>query len=205
MIFKYLTYIIPKKLWETFKNWTQKKYWVGVGWLKSLEITRGKDNEVHPHFHVLILVKSSYFGRDYVTQKNWTKMWQKHMKLDYEPIIHISSIDAERVEKVIPEVAKYQSKPQELIDEEGAWLLGLTWEMKHHRTMNVGGVLRNYFKAADEETDLIGESKDKMVESPIKSDWIWDEEEGYRKCYTFDGKEIDTEEAIENFIQWTGA
>ena len=30
---------------------------------------------VHPHFHVLLLVKPSYFSRDYIKQTTWQKEW----------------------------------------------------------------------------------------------------------------------------------
>ena len=38
---------------------------------------------VHPHFHAMLLVKSTYFNRDYINQAEWTDMWIKAMRLDY--------------------------------------------------------------------------------------------------------------------------
>ena len=40
---------------------------------------------VHPHFHAMLLVKSTYFNRDYINQVEWTDMWIKAMRLDYYP------------------------------------------------------------------------------------------------------------------------
>ena len=70
------------------KSWhrlvKRKEFMAGVeGWIRTTEITRPKDpkdknkknkricpvtgnTHAHPHFHVLLMVKSSYFTRHYV-------------------------------------------------------------------------------------------------------------------------------------------
>lgn len=47
---------------ESFKRMTKLKDFPAVGWIKSTEVTRGKDGSAHPHFHCLLMVQSRYFG-----------------------------------------------------------------------------------------------------------------------------------------------
>lgn len=51
------------------------------GYIRNLEITRNikKESEwygtFHPHIHAVILVNSSYFKKDYISQKEWARLW----------------------------------------------------------------------------------------------------------------------------------
>ena len=197
------------KMNAAFKEWTQQDYWQASGWLKSLEITRAADDSAHPHFHVLMLVPSSYFGRNYVTQNAWSRMWAKHMKLDYFPVVHIQAIQPEQLDKSIPELAKYQCKPQDLIDEDGQWLFELTCQLRNARGINVGGVLKQFFKGREEseDEDLIGKSFHQILPSPITSFWRWAQTEElatYQSDYFFGGRPISQESAVEQFMSWAG-
>ena len=63
-----------------------------LGYLRSVEVTHNEDdNSYHPHIHVLMMVKSSYFkGKEnYITQKEWGDMWSQSLKVDYTPMIDI--------------------------------------------------------------------------------------------------------------------
>ena len=61
-----------------------------TGWIRTTEVTRGKDGSAHPHFHCLLMVPSGYFaGKNYVTQARWTELWQECARLDYLSLIHI--------------------------------------------------------------------------------------------------------------------
>ncbi|MCC9878843.1 protein rep, partial [Streptococcus agalactiae] len=46
-----------------------------IGYLRSVEVTHNeKENSYHPHIHVLLMVKTSYFsgaGNNYISQKEW--------------------------------------------------------------------------------------------------------------------------------------
>ena len=39
----------------------------------------------HPHYHALLLVKPSYFTKNYIKQSEWVEMWQKALRADYAP------------------------------------------------------------------------------------------------------------------------
>lgn len=75
-----------------WKRLSQRKEFPGIGWVKSLEVTRGRDDTAHPHFHVLMMVRSSYFTHGYIKQARWVELWQDCMRLDYAPSVHIRTV-----------------------------------------------------------------------------------------------------------------
>jgi hypothetical protein len=57
---------------------------------------------------------------------------------------------------LIPEILKYQVKESDLVADQD-WFLELTKQLHKTRAVAVGGVLRDYFRALEEEPeDLIG-------------------------------------------------
>lgn len=83
--------------------------WSGA--MRFTEVTYSKStNTFHPHFHSLVVVRSSYFhSRSYVSTDRLRACWQAHMELDYLPQVYITKADAQ----AINEVAKYCVKPFE--------------------------------------------------------------------------------------------
>ena len=98
------------------------------GYFKALEVTRNTNrrsksyNTYHPHFHVILAVKPSYFtSRDYIKQAEWLSMWRKAMQDD-----SITQVDIRRCKgkqdglegaeavkalgSAVAEVAKYSVK-----------------------------------------------------------------------------------------------
>lgn len=65
-----------------------------LGSFRTLEITRNPINGYyHPHFHIIVVVRKSYFkSRDYLNQKDFTKLWSDCCGLDYDPICHIEKV-----------------------------------------------------------------------------------------------------------------
>ena len=53
-----------------------------AGFIRTTEVTRGKDGDMraHPHYHALLLVKPSYFTKNYIKQSEWVEMWQKALE-----------------------------------------------------------------------------------------------------------------------------
>ena len=63
-----------------------------LGYLRSVEVTHNEDdNSYHPHIHVLMMVRPSFFQskKDYITQKEWSDMWSQSLKVDYVPMVDI--------------------------------------------------------------------------------------------------------------------
>ena len=150
---------------KSFARLTKLKNFPAVGWIKSLEVTRGKDGSAHPHFHVLLLVEPSYFAGNYYISKNrWSELWQKCLRIDYLPITHVRPIkEDQNVTVIIPEILKYQTKVSDLAFERN-WLVILTHQMHKTRAVAVGGVLREFMHELEEEPDdLIGEGDEDTI------------------------------------------
>jgi plasmid rolling circle replication initiator protein Rep len=145
------------------KSWqrlTQLKAWPAEGWLRSTEVTRGKDGSAHPHFHTLILVKPGYFGKNYVKQAEWVEMWRRSLRIDYNPVLDVQAVKkGQQPMQLVPELLKYCVKESDLVlDRE--WFLELTHQLHKMKAVVVGGVLRTYLRELEQEPeDLIGEDE----------------------------------------------
>jgi plasmid rolling circle replication initiator protein Rep len=143
---------------KAFTRLTQLKVFPGDGWIKSTEVTKGRDGNAHPHFHCLLMVPPSYFsGQDYLSQQRWSELWQQCARLDYKPVTHVKAIAKHHNPMIIvPEILKYQVKESDLVSDR-TWFLELTKQLHKTRAVAVGGVLRPYMKQLEQEPeDLIG-------------------------------------------------
>jgi hypothetical protein len=167
------------KSWERL---SKRKAFPARGWLKSLEVTRGEDGYAHPHFHVLMQVPASYFSHGYVTQAEWTELWRKSLRVEYDPIVHITAVQNRRrrekegsqvglppeIVSGVLETLKYTVKPDDLFMDldsamNAAWLQGLTEQLHKTRSVALGGVFKQYIKE-DEPDDLINAEGDEIEE-----------------------------------------
>ena len=145
------------------KSWTRLthlKKFPAVGWIKSVEITKGSNDTAHPHFHCLLLVKSSYFsGKSYVNHQGWCDMWRKTLRVDYKPLVDVKAIKKDAI-SIIPELLKYTVKESDLIADRD-WFLELTNQLYKTRAVATGGVLKKYLRALESDPeDLIGTDED---------------------------------------------
>jgi plasmid rolling circle replication initiator protein Rep len=158
---------------KSFVRLTKLKDFPGVGWIKSIEVTRGRDGLAHPHIHCLLMVASGYFGPNYLSQERWTKLWQQSARLDYKPMTHVRAVAKHHDPTVIvPEILKYQVKESDLIANR-EWFLELTKQLHKSRAVAVGGVLRTYIAELEREPeDLIGEdNKGEIDEGHLYFEW----------------------------------
>ncbi len=147
------------------KSWqrlVRRKKFPAVGWIRSTEVTRGKDGYAHPHFHCLLLIRPSYFGKSYIKQKEWVEMWKSCLRIDYAPVVDIRAIKrGQSPNELIPEILKYTVKESDLVADR-EWFLELTRQMYKMRTVATGGVLKQYLKQLEQEPeDLIGRDETK--------------------------------------------
>ena len=63
-----------------------------TGWVRTTEVTRGRDGSAHPHFHALLMVPPSMFAKNYVKQARWVELWQQAMRLDYTPVVDVRAV-----------------------------------------------------------------------------------------------------------------
>ncbi|WP_285605199.1 protein rep, partial [Bacillus sp. YKCMOAS1] len=152
------------------------------GYFRALEITKNhEENTYHPHFHVLIPVRKSYFTHNYIKHSEWTSLWKRAMKLDYTPIVHVQrvkgkkGIDAEAIEKevreameeqkAILEISKYPVKDtdvmrgNEVTEENLDTVYYLDDALSARRLIGYGGILKEIHKELNltdaEDGDLI--------------------------------------------------
>jgi plasmid rolling circle replication initiator protein Rep len=129
-----------------------------TGWIRTTEVTRGADGSAHPHYHVLLMVPSSWFGRHYTTQGRWTAMWQECMRIDYQPMVDVRTVKANKRRPLQPEggvpgelaaaaaeVLKYATKPADLLGDT-AWLETYLQQTHKRRFIAAGGVLKGFMR-----------------------------------------------------------
>lgn len=149
------------------------------GWIRTVEITRGKDGSAHPHYHVLLAVPPSYFGKRYVPKAEWAKAWQQAMRLDYEPVVDIRRVKP-KGEHTAPavaaaEVLKYATKAGDLLADRD-WALELFRQTHRTRAIASGGWLKDALREDEEsQADLLEGEGDhdegEAVGGVVRFDW----------------------------------
>ena len=140
------------KMNKSFKRLTMLKQWAIEGWIKSLEVTRGEDGSVHPHFHCLLIVSPSYFRHNYLNYDQWAEFWQRAARLDYKPQVYVRAVAKDRDPTIlIPEILKYSVKESDLYKTR-EFLLSITEQLYKIRRISVGGLLRPYLKKVGKRT-----------------------------------------------------
>lgn len=148
-----------------FERMVKRKLFPAIGWLRSTEVTRGRDGNAHPHFHCLLMVPASYFGQNYIKQSEWVALWRDCMRYDYNPVMDVQAVKKGiNPSSLIPELLKYCTKESDMVVDR-AWFLELTAQLHKMRSIATGGVLKQYLRELEEEPeDLIGEGEDETAE-----------------------------------------
>lgn len=89
-----------------------------LGYVRSTEITTNENGTYHQHLHVLLFVKNVYFkgSENYLSQVDWTDLWQKALRSSYKPIVNVEAVRANNSKGKssllvsAQETAKYQVK-----------------------------------------------------------------------------------------------
>jgi plasmid rolling circle replication initiator protein Rep len=163
----------------SFKKMTKRKSFPGIGWIKSVEVTKSKvdfaDTELlvdgqpitkniataHPHLHILMIVKTGYFSNGFLNFEEWVAMWKSCLQVEYKPDLDIRAVgDTKNLLACLPEMLKYQVKESDLVDD-CDWFLELNKQLHKTRAVEVGGILKPYLKGLEQEPeDLIGEGEE---------------------------------------------
>lgn len=129
-----------------------------LGWIRKVEITRGQDGSAHPHFHVVGMVKPSYFTSGYVKKEEWAAAWQKAMHIDYEPIVDVRAVhtrkneDGTPVPSGIKEVLKYSVKASDMT-QDPQWFLTMAEQTHRLRLIATGGLLKDVLREDEPLSD----------------------------------------------------
>ena len=180
------------------KSWQRlikrKEFMTAVdGWIRTTEVTRPKqkrknkkdpivycpktkNTHAHPHFHVILMVKPSYFGKGYIKRERWQELWADCLRVDYLPQVHIRTVkpkkgaDDDGMRGAIAETLKYAVKPDDIMhDNEDPkareWFYELTRQTHKLRFVATGGVLKDALKPEKAITndDLIDTGNDDEV------------------------------------------
>lgn len=146
------------------------------GTYRGLEVTRNSNTgEFHPHLHCILAVRPDYFkGGNYITQAQWSKLWQSACALDYDPIVHIQTVKAgaRGLGGAVAEVAKYAVKSSDYLsgsmDDKLAYVSAFLSALTRRKLVSLTGCFRKAGKLLNlddmEAGDLIHIDDDSIRE-----------------------------------------
>jgi plasmid rolling circle replication initiator protein Rep len=137
-------------------RFVKKKEFANIqGWVRTTEITYGAQGTAHPHFHILLLVRNSWFKKAYVTHEKWQQSWRDSARLDYNPQVNVKKVRGRDFRSAAAETLKYSVKPGDAIDNPD-WFRELTRQIRQLRFIAAGGVFKDAFREEDEtQQDLL--------------------------------------------------
>ncbi len=168
---------------KAWQRMIQRKAWPAQGFIRTTEITKGKDGNPHPHFHALLLVRPGYFkGGVYLSQAAWSEMWCDALRADYMPVVHVQKVKATSdkaklaeangdslaaLSAAVAETLKYSVKPEDMLTD-AAFLYGITDQLHKLRFLATGGILKDFLsdEISDEEMIKTGSEEEPGDEAP---------------------------------------
>lgn len=153
-------------------------------WFRRTEVTVGSTSPesplmAHPHFHVLLLVRPSYFGKHYIKQVEWQKRWTNAMRSDVSLVVDVrrvrsqssssnESMSGSELQKLenanaVLEVAKYMSKATQLV-EMGDALSEFHRQMGGLKLFTVSKSLRGFISEGLIQEDEMLDANDHLAE-----------------------------------------
>ena len=153
------------KMNKSFNEMTRTKAFNNavLGYFKSLELLGDKTpkGQAHPHFHILLVVKESYFKKsDYLNKAQWTEMWRKALRVEYTPVVYVSRIKSKNenisdIDSAIAETVKYSVKHTDLVKRSNEDFYYLYTQTKGMRFISAGGILKEHLNLIKIDEDLI--------------------------------------------------
>lgn len=180
---------------RAWKRLQQRSVFPTSLWFRRTEVTVGSTTGgsgymAHPHFHVLLMVKPSYFSHGYVKQSTWQKEWMDSARLDYVPVVDVRSAKqnstggsgpAGDAKSAVLEAAKYAAKATELM-ELGPAIKELYHQLHRKRLYATSSELRKYIKAGDISAEEMMDNDAKSLPEgtdcvPVVAQWFEDAKE----------------------------
>ena len=178
-------------IFNGFKKLTKRKrYKQSIkGHFRALEVTHNLNyrsdwfDSYHPHLHCILVVNKSYFdSRYYISQNEWTEIWKSCIKVDYTPIVDVRRFKDRNgmgIEKSIAETAKYTVKSDDYIvrdditneviehlTDDAVFILDKA--LANRRLTAFGGILKEYHKKLNlddvEDGDLVNTDNEELRE-----------------------------------------
>lgn len=113
------------------------------GWVRTVEITHGKNGLAHPHLHILLETDPHYFDRQsdlWLTHEEIVQMWKKCLTVGYNPTVDIRAV--KNISGAVAEVTKYIAKDVQIEGLEDADFLLYAEAIAGVRTWAAGGTMR---------------------------------------------------------------
>ena len=187
-----------KKMSAAWKRMTNRNTWPALGFLRSVEVTRGRDGNAHPHYHVLLMVPDKYFKTSmYMSVENWRDYWASALGVPseslYPPFAAVCSKNMRKgkgagtkqitkniddIAAAVCEVVKYAVKGNDIVklskNKDGRdWFRELDIQISGTKSVITGGVIKEYINSKDitSEEMLMRESEE-IAE--LYRDWRYD-------------------------------
>lgn len=174
----------------------RKEFSSVIGWVRTTEVTREKERPdyAHPHFHVLLMVPASYFGRAYVKHAAWAEAWKGALRADYTPVVDVRTVKAKKKTKAgeaetsslphdgLVETLKYSVKPSDMT-EAPDWFITMTEQTHRLRFIATGGLFKDVLKPEEKITEgemihLADEApRNELVHTIMR--FLWENDTGY--------------------------
>lgn len=132
ILYAFKKFMLNKRIKQTVK-----------GFFRALEITfNPKTHKFHHHLHIIFIVNSSYFKKNYIKQSEFIDIWKKSAAIDYTPVVDVRPI---KDFGGVAEVAKYSVSADDnlldgLSDNE---LVILRDNLTNRRLVSMGGCVRD--------------------------------------------------------------
>jgi plasmid rolling circle replication initiator protein Rep len=174
---------------NAWKRMVSRRTWPALGFVRATEVTIEEKREgyVHPHFHCLIMVSSSYFSKYYMNRDQWLTYWASALEMDesefktWKPFVRAvdpkGGVDA--VAAAVKEVFKYAVKGITMKPEDdGAWvstLLEMDRQLKGTQATSLGGLIREVFRGQEEvsEEEMLAHKDDPDFEAEQYWEYVW--------------------------------
>ena len=173
------------KAWQRFIK--RKAFKPVLGWIRATEVTQDKrrDDYAHPHFHVLLLVPQSMFGKSYVKHHEWLQLWRDCYRDQSITQVDVRAIKGGTMKGAVETLKafNYSMKVNELMERSPEWILEYMEQVNHLRFIAAGGVLKDALKKIEEEANtkemlLMDDEKDGEVTKIVaRATWRPSEQE----------------------------
>ena len=171
------------KAWQRLSQ--RKAFKPVLGWIRATEVTQedekkgGRPDYAHPHFHCLLLVPQSMFGKDYIKHAEWLQLWRDCYRDQSITQVDVRAIKGGTMKGAVETLKafNYSMKVDELISRSPDWILEYMEQVHKLRFLATGGVLKDVLKRIEDEPtteEMLHVDEDKPGEvSEVKKTFTW--------------------------------
>lgn len=150
---------------ESFQRLTQLKEFPSSTWFRFTEITKGRGETAQIRFHCILLVRSGYFGKNFINKARWIQMWRRSLRVDYNPIVTVKTI---KDKWQIPELLEHWLDRSDLTDDPN-WLTECNQQLRHFKQISAGGLVKKYLHELNEPKNAINDGIATFLDRCLRS------------------------------------